>query len=158
MTKSELRSMIRAMLHEELHKVKCTGLLHEGAEEILTTGMALKAFEKMIELRRERLETSEPSDPFEDIFGDGSTYSDPVPDFDKILELANVIYKSPKFKFNTRADIDRLDKEKANMVMHRTVSDAITNANGDKQKFLAWVDSKSNFSTADKKMFHDILD
>jgi hypothetical protein len=76
----------------------------------------------------------------------------------KRLNLANALLTDYRFEFDTRDDLLALFTTKSKMLNQRSITDAIMKHGHDKDKFLAWVDSKSKFLDKDKDMIHEILD
>jgi hypothetical protein len=139
-------------LYEEF---KLYETMWESVDDTKETGIAsnaemLKYVEKDIARKKQQSDSFD-SDDSDDII-------DTKEDFDKILSLARSIFGNRDFKCTTRTDLPAHQKSNTAAVTYRNVYDGITRADGDKQKFLAWVDNKSKFAEFDKEMFHAILD
>lgn len=136
-------------LYEEF---KLYETMWESVDDNKETGIASNA-EMLKYVEKDIARKKQQSDSFDsdDIIGTKE-------DFDKILSLARSIFGNRDFKCTTQKDLSAHQKPNTAAVTHRNVYDGITRANGDKQKFLAWVDTKSKFAEFDKEMFHAILD
>lgn len=136
-------------LYEEF---KLYETMWESVDDTQETGIASNA-EMLKYVEKDIARKKQQSDSF-----DGDDFGDTKEDFDKILSLARSIFGNRDFKCTTRKDLSAHQEPNTAAVTYRNVYDGITRANGDKQKFLAWVDNKSKFAEFDKKMFHAILD
>jgi hypothetical protein len=176
-TKSELKSMIRETLREELSKQYLKEAAMEEPEALRDPNFqvrkqeeehaqkeqeelkkdTLKYFESWCKSKKQSQSDGLDDDPFgDDLFGTGSTNSNKaVVDYDKMLTLAKTILTNPDFKFTTRKDLDTTHAHGKELLSSRNLLSAIENAGGDKQKFLSWVNT--TLSDADKAMFKKIL-
>ena len=81
-------------------------------------------------------------------------------DLMKKYNLALYIIKHRKFKFDDREDDKECNKARPRRTLlnQRELTDGIMAAGRDKDTFLWWIDTKSNFLDKNKVMFHEILD
>ena len=78
--------------------------------------------------------------------------------FIKRYELAMFILNHEDFRFDERSDAHKIWSEHKDYLTSRLFTNGIAKSQGDPQKFLNWVDTKSGLSSRVVKMFHEILD
>ena len=81
-------------------------------------------------------------------------------DLIKKYNLATYLIKHRKFKFDDREDDKECAKArpKRTLLNQRELTDGIMAFGADKDTFLWWIDTKSDFLDKNKVMFHEILD
>ena len=81
-------------------------------------------------------------------------------DLIKKYNLATYLIKHRKFKFDNREDDKECAKHRPRRTLlnQRELTDGIMAFGSDKNTFLWWVDTKSEFLDKNKAMFHEILD
>ena len=76
----------------------------------------------------------------------------------RMRDLALKLLEDEYFSFTTREDTEEIHDEDASYLTSRSLTDGITQAEGNVKEFLEWVDEDSNFSSSAVAMFHNILD